>query len=622
LQLKATKLIPYFIVIAPIILVLIASFTITSFYLDKISNYFQNAQVNSIKEHVESKKYKSEIWVNQLNLLFDNKNKILQDDIQTELQARVDVAYSTARYIDAKYRGIESASQVKSRIVDSLSNMQWNENKNDIAISNLNGNPIALSNRPLKRRNYANYRDSDGRAIVLEEAHMAKKRGSGFLQSRTFSKKNKEIILVKNLGIYNWFISSSIHLIQREEGLKRSLLELLQSMPLDKSDFMGVYDEGKAIFLSSKMREMLGSESLDVIRTSLSKESKWHEHNIEGYYYYSTYYKPLNWHIIYGFDTSVVSQKEVKKQEELSKLLDEEVDFIIKSSASIVFLIIFVSILLSRKINSIFNTYQKEVQGRTHELLQLNESLEQRVSEEVEAHFQKQKMLVQQSKMAEMGDMLSMIAHQWRQPLNQMSYVLMNIDSAYEYDELTKEYLQDKITEGNKLLEFMSVTIDDFRNYFRPDKEQELVLVSDVVEASVELIINSLDMHEIEIELIVNGKELTNIYRNEFIQVILNLIKNAKDALVHNSVENPKIRITSTCNKEGAIVEVCDNGGGIDETILDEIFKPYFSTKDKQSGTGLGLYMSKMIIEEHLNGKLTVFNVDEGVCFRIEVDAN
>jgi len=124
LQLKATKLIPYFIVIAPIILVLIASFTITSFYLDKISNYFQNAQVNSIKEHVESKKYKSEIWVNQLNLLFDNKNKILQDDIQTELQARVDVAYSTARYIDAKYRGIESASQVKSRIVESLSNMQ------------------------------------------------------------------------------------------------------------------------------------------------------------------------------------------------------------------------------------------------------------------------------------------------------------------------------------------------------------------------------------------------------------------------------------------------------------------------------------------------------------------
>ena len=221
--------------------------------------------------------------------------------------------------------------------------------------------------------------------------------------------------------------------------------------------------------------------------------------------------------------------------------------------------------------------------------------------------------------MAEMGDMLSMIAHQWRQPLNQMSYVLMNVDSAYEAKELTQEYLDDKIKEANNILEFMSTTIDDFRNYFSPDKDKEFVLVSDVVEASAKFMQKSLEMDGVEIELKKEGRELTHIYKNEFIQVVLNLIKNAKDVLVQNKIQNPIISISSTAVDEKLIVEVKDNGGGVDEKIIDEIFKPYFTTKDKNSGTGLGLYMSKMIIEEHLGGNLSVENKDGGACFKIEI---
>jgi len=363
----------------------------------------------------------------------------------------------------------------------------------------------------------------------------------------------------------------------------------------------------------------LGSDSLDLISDTLPKEPMWHEDNIDGYSYYSKYYKPLNWHIVYGFDTSIISKEEINKQENLEKLLDDELKFIVKSSAAIVFFVVILSLLLSRKINKIFNQYQEEVQASTDELVKLNESLEQRVIQEVEAHSQKQKLLIQQSKMAEMGDMLSMIAHQWRQPLNQMSYVIMNIESSYEYKELTKEYLDTKVKEANELLEFMSVTIDDFRNYFRPDKEKELVSVSDVIRTSVGLIQNSLDISDIKLELIFHGKDLTHIYKNEFIQVILNLIKNAKDALVQNKIKNPKITIVCRSHNDKLTVDICDNGGGVDENIQEKIFEPYFSTKDNKSGTGIGLYMSKMIIQEHLNGKLSVSNFKDGACFKIEI---
>ncbi|OIP58289.1 MAG: histidine kinase [Helicobacteraceae bacterium CG2_30_36_10] len=619
MKIKATKLIPYIIVIVPLFLVLIASFIITTFYLDKVTNYFNSAKERSMKENIEAKKNKSEIWTSQLSILFDYRYNRVQEEIKKELHSRVDIAYNTAIYIYEKYKSSERDREIKERIIDSLSSMEWSEKKNYISVRDFNANSLLFSNGSQENRNLASYSDADGRAIILEEIQTAKKSNTGFIQSRAYSNGKKEIILVKNLGLFNWYISSSIHVIQREEDLKNSLLEMLQSIPIDKVDFIGLYDGKKAIFLSSGMRETLGSDSLDLISDTLPKEPMWHEDNIDGYSYYSKYYKPLNWHIVYGFDTSIISKEEINKQENLEKLLDDELKFIVKSSAAIVFFVVILSLLLSRKINKIFNQYQEEVQASTDELVKLNESLEQRVIQEVEAHSQKQKLLIQQSKMAEMGDMLSMIAHQWRQPLNQMSYVIMNIESSYEYKELTKEYLDTKVKEANELLEFMSVTIDDFRNYFRPDKEKELVSVSDVIRTSVGLIQNSLDISDIKLELIFHGKDLTHIYKNEFIQVILNLIKNAKDALVQNKIKNPKITIVCRSHNDKLTVDICDNGGGVDENIQEKIFEPYFSTKDNKSGTGIGLYMSKMIIQEHLNGKLSVSNFKDGACFKIEI---
>ncbi|RLA76379.1 MAG: histidine kinase [Epsilonproteobacteria bacterium] len=616
MRINEQKFIPFLIIVVPLTLVLIASFFITSFYLEKVTSYFHQAKEKAIKEHIDSRKLKSEMWVNQINLLYDYRYNKVVKNIEVELKAKVEIANENAQYIYKKYKKKKRIKEIKEQIKDNLKYIAWTKNKNYIFINNFKGNNIL----PAKPKNIlAKYADADYRSILLEEIQMVRKNNEGFLYSKYSHNEPSEIIYVKNLGMFNWYIGSSISIKDKTQNLKDSLLTMIQSVPMDKSNFMGLYENKKPIFLSENVEKIIANGELMVIGENLTKKSTWYKDKLDGYYYYSKYYKPFDWHLVYGFDLNSMSEKELLKQNKLEEMLDEELEFIIKASLSIVIFIVILSLLLSRKINIIFNKYQEEVQNTTQELQKLNESLESRVQVQLLEHREKDKMLIQQSKMAEMGDMLSMIAHQWRQPLNQMSYVLMNIESAHEYDELTKEYLDSKVKEGNNLLEFMSITIDDFKNYFRPDNEKEFALVSNIITTSVELIKNSLEINNIEIEITSEGRDLTHIYKNEFMQVILTIIKNAKDVLVENNIENPKIKISSTCRKDKLIVEICDNGGGVDENIKEKIFEPYFSTKEKNNGTGLGLYMSQMIIEEHLDGKISVYNNEEGACFKIVI---
>ena len=382
------KIIPYLIVVVPLALVLTASFFITTFYLDKVSTYFHNAKEHSIKEHIDSKKAKSEMWVKQLNLLFDYKNNRVEEDIKRELQTRVDMAYKSARYIYEKYKSKKSKRDIKQRIKDTLNQMTYSANRDYIFMADFKGNNILSRSERLNQKNISAYEDADGRAIVLEEIQKVRRRGEGFLESNFYKGAGKEVILVKNLDIYDWYIGSSINVLEKKESLKSKLLNMVQSLPMDSADFMGLYDDKKAIFLSKKAKDILGDKSFELISKTLSEKSTWHKDKLDGYYYYSKYYEPLDWHLVYGFEITKMSEKELKKQTELEEMLDDELEFIIKVSASIVIFVVILSLLLSRKINQIFSHYQEEVQKRTDELEQLNESLEQRVSDELKARRQ------------------------------------------------------------------------------------------------------------------------------------------------------------------------------------------------------------------------------------------
>ena len=586
MKINENKLIPYLIIIVPLALVLTSSFFISSFYLEKVTQYFTSAKEKRMDDFLKTKKAKGEMWIKQLNLLFEYKNARIEEKIKKELRVELDLAYKISQYIHKKYKNTKSKKDIQQRIVEALKNVSYKGINNHIFITDFLGNNILSGSHKLSKKNILSFEDSDHRSIVLEEIQKVKKSGEGFINSDFFKDGESLTIMVKDLKIYDWFIGTSIYDKNVLKESKSFILDMIKSIPLEEGDVLAIYEDNKLLYSSSDLNP--------------------------DYKYINSFYKPFDWKLVYAFDISTMSAKELVKYKKLEKMLDDELAFIVKISILIIVFVVLLSLLLSRKINKIFKKYREDLES-------LNKSLEIKVQQEVQAHRAKDKMLIQRSKMAEMGDMLSMIAHQWRQPLNQMSYVFMNIDSAYEYKELTKEYLDEKIKEGNELLEFMSQTIEDFRNYFKPDKEKEFVLVGDVVQKCLDFMKQPLANASIEVEFIQDGRELTHIYKNEFIQVVLNLLKNARDILVQKDVTEPKITIRSISTTDSLVLSIEDNGGGIDEKIKDKIFDPYFSTKDEQNGTGLGLYMSKMIIEEHIDGSLSVENTQSGAKFIIKI---
>jgi len=234
---------------------------------------------------------------------------------------------------------------------------------------------------------------------------------------------------------------------------------------------------------------------------------------------------------------------------------------------------------------------------------------------------QKEQMLIQQSKMAAMGEMIGAIAHQWRQPLNALGLLIQDVEDAYEFGELDETYLKHHVEHAMDQISFMSGTIDDFRNFFKPAKRQEVFHVVSEVKGLLGLVEQQFKNHGIGIEVQADVKTDDGVlgYPNEFKQVILNLLSNAQHAIENRKQNQKQIRIVIESDHNRVMMRVSDNGPGIPESIRDKIFEPYFSTKG-ENGTGIGLFMSHTIIERNMQGRLYLdLAVEEGATFCIEL---
>ncbi|AXX91409.1 histidine kinase [Malaciobacter molluscorum LMG 25693] len=231
---------------------------------------------------------------------------------------------------------------------------------------------------------------------------------------------------------------------------------------------------------------------------------------------------------------------------------------------------------------------------------------------------QKENMLIQQSKLASMGEMLNNIAHQWRQPLANLSFINMDLKMAIKSNDINIKYLNEVANDSKKQINFMSETLDNFKGFYQPNRKKENFFISETIYSCVNIIENSLNQENIKVDiLIIKDKEIT-AYKNELIQVILNLITNSKDIIIQRKIISPKIIIKLDIDENNnAILEIKDNAGGINKQIINKIFEPYFTTKN--NGSGIGLYMSKVIIQSHIKGQITVKNSSKGACFRIVI---
>ena len=258
---------------------------------------------------------------------------------------------------------------------------------------------------------------------------------------------------------------------------------------------------------------------------------------------------------------------------------------------------------------------QESLAEQQRQLEELNRSLEERIGRSVAELRQKDQLMITQSRQAAMGEMIGNIAHQWRQPLNALGLLLANIKDAFQYQELDAAYLDEAVASGNRLVQKMSATINDFRNFFHPGKESVVFSACKQIDDAISLVRPSFDSDNIQIGLEAPGDLSMYGFPNEYSQVLLNLFSNAKDAIQASGVSPGRVEVVLAAYGGRGCVTVRDNGGGIPEESLDRIFEPYFSTK--AMGTGIGLYMSKMIIERNMGGTITAANREGGAEFTV-----
>ncbi len=272
---------------------------------------------------------------------------------------------------------------------------------------------------------------------------------------------------------------------------------------------------------------------------------------------------------------------------------------------------------------------------RENEKIQaLEKIIEEKIKERdelLEKNKAQEEHLLIRSRMAQMGEMISMIAHQWRQPLNAISSASINLQMKLELETFDLEkpeeraactdYYAKRLRAIDGYVQNMTTTIDDFRNFYKPNKKSVRLKLEDIISRSLNIIQASLVADKIAIIEEYDSPDEIEVYDTELLQVILNLLKNSQDNFKEKKTKDPYIKIMTDEKR----ISICDNGGGIPEDVIEKIFDPYFSTKGEKNGTGLGLYMSKTIVERHHDGTLSVENHDDahgavlGACFTIEL---
>ncbi len=238
---------------------------------------------------------------------------------------------------------------------------------------------------------------------------------------------------------------------------------------------------------------------------------------------------------------------------------------------------------------------------------------------------EKELQVLQQSRLVQLGEMVSMIAHQWKQPLSAMAATTASMEMKFQlktFDTATKSgreaqklFLRKELKYINNLIQTLSLTINDFRNFYKPSTKKESRSLDAIVKKALDIIGPALSNNKIIVEYTADNVQTVEMYENEIVQVVLSIFQNAQENFKEKSIKKPCICIRIEEN----ILTIHDNGGGIEEKIIQQVFDPYFSTKEKKNGTGLGLYMAKKIIEQHHNGSLNVRNKNGGACFELRL---
>ncbi len=421
----------------------------------------------------------------------------------------------------------------------------------------------------------------------------------------TFKQGKDVILLAEDLTRREWSeYKSSVDIDERDW-----LVKLLKSWGVNISDTRQniKFDDEKALI--HKIERKIGyiESILSKMFVFLEKNEKYRAYNVLQDELYPSVYS-MNIDLTQLINLNLEASKEGKNKTDM--IYKSTFEWIVLGTLGTITFAGLLALIILKNIRRLHEQLAKMIDEKTKELQELNRNLEIKIKKEVEESRKKDEIMFRQSRYAAMGEMIGNIAHQWRQPLNALLLIIQSFQTKKMLGaELSDEFIDSQVKEGLVLANSMSKTIDDFRNFFNPNKKEEFFSIEKAVSNSIEIIEKYYQKEEVSIVLICHDDVHVLGYENEFSQVLINLFSNSKDALSESSI-TPKlieVIVTKTDDRE-VLVEVVDNGGGIAPEVIERMFEPYFTTKHKSSGTGIGLYMSQQIIEKQMEGKIVASN--------------
>ena len=622
------KNLPKLIIYTPVLAILIITILTIYFFITIQNEYF-------IQES------------NRLETNFKQKQKNqIQDQIKTILSY---ITHQEEIYTNSASEKVIKRTYVLSSRLTQLSkdlDLEVNEEKREKILSNLINSETSTSNY------FFAYDVNRSKIIQPSNKDIKKefKKDDKFFENYLFFEEGKlisfeyseKIVFIKYLPKLNWIVGNIEDIKVDIDFIKKSALSFISKIRFDKNGYIWIYDTNHVLISDAFRKNLVGTNEKDLfsnekyIVKDLVKKAIDNENGAFIRYLWTKpnekieskkiafvqLFEEWNWVLGAGLYEDDIQKTISKNKKSLAKRIEKYVQYIILISIFITFAVIILSIIMSNKITKTFAKYKLDVHQNELKLKQLNISLNKKVQIGIKEAQKKDRAMLHQSRLARVGTMISMIAHQWRQPLSEVSGILMELETATKFKKSNDKFVLECIKDSDKLLNYMSDTIDDFRNFFKPSKQKVRFSVKTACLNALSIVNASLNDFNIKINKDFQENVIVCGYPREFSQVILNLLLNCKDVFEDRKTINPQINFSSKIINEEVKIIIEDNAGGINTENIDVIFEPYFTTKSSLKGTGLGLYMSNMIIEKNMNGKLNVTNSNTGAVFEIVLKAN
>ncbi len=639
-----------YIVGLPIIFILITAIVTGGVNVYNLHTYYTKEVKLIKKEFIKEQKEILKKNVNIVNLRVKIFQKNMYINMKSRLKDKSNVGFTIANTIYSKYKNTKTEQEIKEMIFTAINKISWRNGTNYFWVVDYDGieHITTPQNKEYIGKNILHIKDNKSNFTIKDEIALIKKQKEGYLYN-SFCKPNdktkqyEQISYVKDLGFYDWYIGTAEFLDDGLNDAKQMLINRVSEISFINSNYIFILDLldlsggdkfAKMLvnsnrpdliekYLSDSYKDIKGKEfRKDILKQIRQNGEAWVEYHYKkpngtigkklSYFYHN---KDFNWIVANGFYFDDVDKIILKRTIIKNNNIRKRVLSIIVIALLLTFILSIFSIILSKRIKNMIDNYDNRLKDT-------NKNLTQMVNKEINKNSKKDLMIFRQSKSALMGEMIGNIAHQWRQPLNSIGVTMMKLEMINDTQFKSNKQVQTIVDDTNTSLDYMSKTIDDFRNFFSLTQNKEKFYAHEVINEAVSIIKVQLD--NLNINLIIDDQD-GNIeilgHKSELIQVILNIINNAKDAIViklkTNDSYEPQILITITDTNDDVIISISDNAGGIPKNILDKVFEPYFTTKFKSKGTGIGLYMSKMIIEKDMQGSLDVMNNTQGAIFTI-----